>query len=235
MRALAWPHPATWALLALMGVQLGVWNWGRTLSGQEEIVPAPPPPQVFTIMALGDAQYLFRVMALQLQNFGDSGGKVTPLAEYDYQRLGGWFRALDDLDPVSDYVAVTAAQYYGMTPKRADVVHVVAYLREHARKDPARNWRWLAHAVYLARHRMKDNALALEVAQELAALPVPDLPAWTKAMPAYALADLGEREAAVALLSAILATDARHLTPEEAKGMMKSIQKWQRQEQGGGK
>jgi hypothetical protein len=110
---------------------------------------------------------------------------------------------------------------------------VVAYLRTHAAKDYASNWRWLAHAVYLARHRMKDNVLALEVARELAGLPIPDLPPWTRAMPAYAMADLGEREAAIALLVAIMATDAKHLTPEEVVGMEKSIRKWQRLGEGG--
>jgi hypothetical protein len=160
---------------------------------------------------------------------------VTPLADYDYKRLKGWFEALDGLDPISDYVAVLAAQYYGLTPKHEDIPNVIAYLRAHAAKDYAHNWRWLAHAVYLARHRMKDNALALEVARELAGLPIPDLPPWTRAMPAYALADLGEKEAAIALLSAILATDAKDMTPEEAVGMMKSIKKWQSGNGGGGR
>jgi hypothetical protein len=235
MRALVKPHPATLALIAALLVQIAVWAWGRRLEQSLEIVPPPPSSLAVKAMALGDDQYLFRLLGLQLQNFGDSGGQVTPLAQYDYKRLSGWFHALDGLDPVSDYVAVIAAQYYGVTPKRSDIPYVVSYLREHARKDPGRNWRWLAHGVYLARHRMKNNELALEVARELAALKVPDLPPWTRAMPAYALADLGEREAAVALLSAILATDAKHLTEEEAIGMQKSIQKWQALEGEGGR
>ncbi|CAA6605605.1 conserved exported hypothetical protein [Rhodospirillaceae bacterium LM-1] len=227
------PHPATWALLAMLAAQLLVWAWGRGMYANEEITPPPPPALSLKLAAMGDDQFLFRSLGLHLQNFGDTGGQVTPLADYDYQRLYGWFLALDGLDPLSDYVAVIAAQYYGLTPKNEDVRHVVAYLRAHAAKDYASNWRWLAHAVYLARHRMKDNVLALEVARELAGLPIPDLPPWTRAMPAYAMADLGEREAAIALLVAIMATDAKHLTPEEVVGMEKSIRKWQRLGEGG--
>jgi hypothetical protein len=222
------PHPTSWALLGVLLLQISVWSWGREMRAFEETTPPPPSPLMLKLAAMGDDQFLFRVLGLQLQTFGDSGGQVTPLSEYDYGRLKGWFEALDGLDPVSDYVAVIAAQYYGVTHKREDLPHIIAYLRAHAAKDYAHNWRWLAHAVYLARHRLKDNALALEVARELAGLPIADLPPWTRAMPAYAMADLGEKEAAIALLSAILATDAKDMTEEEAKGMMKSIQKWQR-------
>lgn len=223
------PHPATWALLGVLALQGLVWLWGRGHASLEEIVPTPPSELALKVAAMGDDQFLFRTLGLRLQSFGDSGGQVTPLTDYDYKRLQGWFLAIDGLDPTSDYIAVIAAHYYGVTPKTSDLPHVIAYLRSHAAKAPERNWRWLAHAVYLARHRLKDNRLALEIALDLAALPYPDIPAWTKAMPAYAMADLGEREAAIALLSAIMQTDAQHLTPEEMKGMMKSIKKWQRQ------
>ncbi|MDP1671104.1 MAG: hypothetical protein Q8L63_03355, partial [Alphaproteobacteria bacterium] len=80
------------------------------------------------------------------------------------------------------------------------------YLQQLAAENPRLHWRWLAYSVYLARYRVKDPVLGLELAKQLAALPVSDMPIWTRQLPAFVLADAGEREAARDILEAILAT-----------------------------
>jgi hypothetical protein len=165
-------------------------------------------------MSLGDDQFLFRALALEVQEMGDSGGRFTPLGDYNYSMLIEWFRLLDGLDARSDYAVSLAALSYGMTQKPEDARRIAIYVREHAARDPAKKWRFLAHAAYIARYRGKDLALALEIAKDLAAVDIPDIPAWTKQMPAFIMTEMGDKEAAEAYLSALIVSGT---TSEEEK------------------
>jgi hypothetical protein len=220
---------ATLALIGVVLAQVAFWSLTRTLRVVPELVPAPPTSEALDIMALGDRQFLYRALGLEVQNFGDTAGRFTPLLEYDYARLGEWFERLDRLDPVADYAPAIAANYYGLTPTRADTRHIVTYLAAHARRDIARKWRWLAQAAYMARHKLKDLPLALDLARELAQLSNrhPGLPVWTRSMPAFILAEMGETEAARTLLGAILESEPG-LSPEEVRGMRGHLRRWSR-------
>jgi len=186
----------------------------RTVQAGWPGVPSPPPAALAPLLALGDDQLFYRGAAFGLQNMGDGGGRATPLAHYDYGRLEAWLRLLDELDPQADYAPTLAGYYFGQSPVPDDLRRIVAYLRTIGARDPARHWRWLAHAVYLARHRLHDVALALAVARHLAGLAGTEAPLWVRQMPAFVLADVGEREAARDLLETILATD-RNLSAGE--------------------
>jgi hypothetical protein len=221
------PHPATLALILAAILQVGFSLWAGGLRIEEAIVPDPPTRSQLQAFAFGDDQFLYRSLGLELQNFGDTGGRFTPMGDYDYVKLKLWFERLDELDPKADYVAAIASDYYGISRNQNDIRQIVDFLLAHARRDPATKWRWMARAAYLARHKLGDKRYALEIARELAALPDPSLPVWVRAMPAYVLAEIGEREAASDLLNAILASDPR-ITPEEARGMRRHIRSWSR-------
>jgi hypothetical protein len=200
-------------LAALLAHGTLAWHH-RSLQAGWQGVPSPPPQALAPLLTLGDDQLFYRSAAFGLQNMGDGGGRATPLAHYDYGRLEAWLRLLDELDPQADYAPTLAGYYFGQSPVPDDLRRIVAYLRTIGARDPARHWRWLAHAVYLARHRLLDVALALEVARDLAGLAGSEAPLWVRQMPAFVLADVGEREAARDLLETILATD-RNLSDGE--------------------
>jgi hypothetical protein len=200
-------------LAALLAHGTLAWHH-RTLQAGWPGVPSPPPGALAPLLTLGDDQLFYRSAAFGLQNMGDGGGRATPLAHYDYGRLEAWLRLLDELDPQADYAPTLAGYYFGQSPVPDDLRRIVAYLRTIGARDPARHWRWLAHAVYLARHRLRDVALALEIARDLAGLAGSEAPLWVRQMPAFVLADVGEREAARDLLETILATD-RNLSDGE--------------------
>jgi hypothetical protein len=177
-------------------------------------VPSPPPAAAAPLLTLGDEQLFYRAAAFGLQNMGDGGGRIVPLANYDYHRLDAWFRLLDRFDPKAHYVPTLAGWYFGQTSEPADLRRIVAYLSAVGARDPARNWPWLAQAVYLARHRLHDLPLALQIARHLAGLAGTAAPLWVQQMPAFVLAKVGEREAACDLLVTILAND-RDLPDDE--------------------
>ena len=72
-------------------------------------------------------------------------------------------------------------------------------------EDPGKRWMWMAHAVYVARHRLKDLDLALKFARAIrlntSAGSVPD---WIRDMEIYVLEDMGEVEADKILIGGLL-------------------------------
>jgi hypothetical protein len=206
----------TLVLIAAFGAQIVLWASSRDIVVAEPVVPPAPGQAVVAAVALGDTQAAYRAMGLQLQNFGDTGGQWTGLAGYDYDRLIDWFELLTDVDDRAGYVPVLAAYYYSQSPDEEHVRRVVTFVSAFARRDPATRWRLLGHAVYIARHRLRDFPLALTLARELAAFDVGEMPFWTRQLPALVLAEMGEREAA---MREIRALQERYpdLPPEEAR------------------
>lgn len=216
MRARGRVNPATLVLLVALAAQLAFWAASRDVVIAQTIVPPAPGRVVIAAVALGDTQAAYRVMGLRLQNFGDHDGQWTGLRDYDYDRLIDWFELLTAVDAQAWYVPVLAAYYYAQTPVDADVRRVVAFVSDFAHRDPARHWRLLGHAVYIARHRLDDLPLALSLARELAGLEITDLPFWARQMPALVLAEMGEANAAEAEIRA-LQERFPDLPPEEAR------------------
>ncbi|MCK9991582.1 MAG: hypothetical protein Dbin4_00102 [Alphaproteobacteria bacterium] len=200
------PPPFIAALIVALAAQILFWSEAQNIRIPWSGVELAPTPIAARATALGDTQFYYRTAGLGLQNMGDWAGEMTPLAQYDYGRLRGWFRLLSQMDPESQYAPSLAAYYYGFSPDPDDVRQVIGYLQEIAADKPRAHWRWLAYSVYLARYRVKDPQLGLALARQLAALPVADMPVWTRQLPAFVLADAGEKEAAKDILEAILAT-----------------------------
>lgn len=200
--------PRLYFAVLLMGLlsQFLFWRLAHDIRIPWNGVSLAPSPILASAISFGDGQLLYRAAALGLQNEGDWAGELTPLTAYDYPRLVGWFELLSRTDSHSQYVPTLAGYYYGQSRNPDQVRHIVKYLQQIAHENPKRNWRWLAYGVYLARHRIKDQELALTLARQLAALPVPGMPIWTRQLPAFVLADTGDKEAARDILQAILAT-----------------------------
>lgn len=216
--------------------------WWHVRHVQAVWTNVPPPPGVSgaSIGAIGDRQMAYRTGALMLQNFGDTGGRTTPLKDYNFERLGQWFMLEDGLDPRAVHVPYIAAYYYGGSQNGKKLRPLIDYLAFIGRRNDAherlgfQNWRWMGQAIYLARFRLDDLNLALTLANELAASYHPGMPGWTKQMPAFVLNAKGDKQAAYALMLSVLKDDSgkmqkaevnfmlwyicsRLLTPEDAK------------------
>ncbi len=217
------PRGAMAAVLIALSLQAAFWWQTRDVRAAWEGVPPAPSNQVAKALAMGDGQFLYRAATFVLQNMGDEGGDVTPLKDYDYQRLGQWFSLLDRFDPYSEYLPVLVGYYFSQSQDPNDVRVVISFLAHIAIRDPERNWRWMAHAIYLARHRVKDMNLALSLAYRMAAIKGPGIPIWAQQMPAFVLADVGEKEAARDLMKAIMDSQA-DLEPSEVEFMRDFIE-----------
>jgi len=203
----------------VLGLNLLFWCASSAVYARWEGTPPVPSKRGAIMMTLGDPEFSYRFLALTLQNLGDVGRDVTPLKDYNYQRLGQWFFLLHSLDPESDHVPMIAAYYFGATRVPKDVAVVVDYLRVAGLVPGDEKWRWLAQAAYLAQHRMYNLPLALELAYQLEKLPNSDtLPQWARQMPAFILGKHSDKEAARQLMENMLLTE-KNLHPQEINNM----------------
>ncbi len=191
-------------LFALL--QAGVWYVTHGIKPDMAIVPPVSSETTVQALSLGDEQFYFRLLAMDIQNAGDMFGSVTALKDYDYERLSRWFYLLDSLDSRSNFVPAIASYYYGQTQHKEDLRYIVAYLEAHASRHLETKWWWMAQAVYIANHYLKDKKLALKLANKLASTPGSDVPLWARQMPAFIHAELGDKEEALLIIKHILAS-----------------------------
>jgi hypothetical protein len=197
------------------------WAASREIYSKWDGVPPVPSTRGAVMMSLGDKEFSFRFLAMTLQNLGDVGRDVTPLKNYDYARLGKWFFLLNSLDPASDHVPMIAAYYFGATHIPKDVAVIVDYLSAVGQIPVGEKWRWLAHAAYLAQHRLNDTDLALRFAYKLVSMNRDqgvEMPQWARQMPAFILNNHGDKEAAKKLMMNMLVSE-KTARPEEVNFM----------------
>lgn len=142
---------------------------------------------------------------LWLQSFDYQPGISIPLRELDYARLVDWLRAILTLDPSSHYPLLAASRLYAEVPDPERQRRVLRFVYESFLEAPNDRWQWLAHAVFVARHRLRDLDLALAYARALAERTDPArVPGWARQMRIFVLEERGELEAAKVLLGGLI-------------------------------
>lgn len=182
-------------------------------------VPPAPAHAGAVMMGIGDKQFSYRVIGMMLQNFGDSGGRVTPLSEYDFDALKNWFFLEDSLDPRSNYVPFLAAYYYAGTQKPENLTPLIDYLEKIGVQPEGQKWRYLAQAVFLARFVQGDLNRALVLAEKLSSLWQEGRPAWMRQMPTFIMAAQGDKQTAYEMMISVLQNDAEKMDPAEVRFM----------------
>lgn len=184
--------------------------WHATLpeprAAARELPPAPPG-EVIEILAFGEPVAFAKLLMLWLQAFDQQAGVSVPFAQLDYARLERWLDQILALDPLAQYPLLAASRVYGEVADPVRQHRMLAFVERAFRQDPARRWQWLAHAVFVAKHRMHDPDLALRYATLLASATTPGMaPSWARQMHIFVLEDMGAIEAARILLGALLAS-----------------------------
>ncbi len=197
--------------------------WGGTRYRVVEWLNVPPVPSEKTVLisSLGDRQVAYRSLAIMLQNLGDMGGRVTPINDYNFDRLAQWFFLMDELDNQSDYIPYLAAFYFGAAhgdQAKEKLIPLVKYLHKVGNSAEGQKWRWLVHGVYLARFKIGDLDWAYDMSVDLARIAREDrldLPHWVRKMPVFILNEKGDKEAALSMMLGILSSKGETLPPSE--------------------
>jgi hypothetical protein len=213
-----------WGTLgALLAGNILVWSGVRHITARWMNVPPAPSAMMAAGAGLGDAALAYRVHGIMIQNFGDTGGRTTPLKDYNYAELARWLERENGLDPRSDFAPYMAAFVFGGTQKPETLGPLIDVLEHAAGDGQGHKWRWLAQAVRLARFRLKDGPRALELANKLAAMYRPDMPLWVRQMPVFVMTEGGDKKAALGLMLSILEAGEGQLQQAEINGTIEYI------------
>ena len=166
-RLSAVPRGVRWALAGAFVLQLAFASLQPAPSANAEALPSLPSASVLRIASLGDPIALAQMLTLYLQAFDNQPGVSIPFLQLDYARVENWLERILELDPVGQYPLLLAAQVYAQVPDEPKQRQMLEFVYRHFLADPNRRWPWLAHAAIMARHRLKDQALALRYAQAL--------------------------------------------------------------------
>ena len=165
----------------------------------------PPSLQQMQILALADPVALSRFTMLWLQSYDDQPGISTSFRQLDYNNLVAWLDLVLKLDVRTQYPLLAASRVYSEVADEFRKRRAIDFVARKFPDDPVHRWPSMAHAVFVAKHKLKDLELALQYAQILATnLQGVNAPAWVKQMHIFVLEDMGELESAKVLLGGLL-------------------------------
>ncbi len=172
---------------------------------QAQDLPAPPALAVMRATAFGEQELLGKMIMLWLQAFDNQPGLSVPFRELDYARVIDWLRTIMALDPAAQYPLLSASRLYAEVPDPGRQRQMLTFVEQAFLDEPDLRWQWLAHAVFIAKYRLRDLDLALGYAQLLARqTDSASVPGWARQMHIFVLEDMGELEAAKVELGGLI-------------------------------
>ena len=181
-----------WLFILVFSCQIFFWKNTEKFRIAFDIVPPAPSKYLTSALSFGDNEFLFRILAMRLQNSGDVFAGFISLKNYDYSRIYDWMKMLDSLNMKSHLIPSLASSYYAQTTKYEDTRYVIDYLDEHSSHNIDENWWWIFQAVFIAKANLKDMNRAFELAQKLAQNNAKNAPFWTKQMSAFISEEMGD-------------------------------------------
>ena len=167
----------------------------------------PPAGSLLRLASFGEPIALAKILMLQLQAFDYQSGSRVPYKDLDYARVEAWLARTLELDPGGQYPLLAASRLYAEVPDEARQRRMLDFVYRQYLLDPNRRWPWLAHATFLAKHRLKDMDLALKYAAALQKFTTDkDVPPWVMTMEIFIREDLDELETARLMIGGLLAS-----------------------------
>jgi hypothetical protein len=167
----------------------------------------PPSANVLRLAALGEPVAMGKLLMLYVQAFDYQAGTRVPYRNLDYDRLTAWLSRILELDPLGQYPLMLASRLYAEVPDPVKQRAMLDLVYREYLKDPNRRWPWLAHATVIAKHELKDLALARKYAVALQKnTTTPEAPLWARQMEPFILEDMNELEAAKVLIGGMIAS-----------------------------
>ncbi len=167
----------------------------------------PPPASLLRLASLGEPITLAKILMLQLQAFDYQSGTRIPYKDLNYSRVEAWLARILELDPKGQYPLLAASRLYAEVPDEARQRSMLNFIYRQYLLDPNRRWPWLAHAAFIAKHRLKDMDLALKYAAALQKYTTAkNVPPWVTTMEIFIREDLNELETARLMIGGLLAS-----------------------------
>ena len=207
-RPLSYVSAPVLALLAAgLALQLGLHAAQPAPRARAPDLMPPPGIALLRLASLGEPIALAKILMLRLQAFDYRAGSRIPFKDLDYARIEAWLARILELDPGGQYPLLAASRLYAEVPDEPKQRSMLEFVYQQYLLDPNRRWPWLAHATFLAKHRLKDMPLALKYAAALQKYTTAkDVPAWATTMEVFIREDLNELETARVMIGGLLAS-----------------------------
>ena len=199
--------------MVLLGLGLAVQVALKTASPEPRAsagdLPPAPGIAVLRLASFGEPVALAKALMLYLQAYDFQSGSRIPYRDLDYDRLEAWLGRILELDPQGQYPLLAASRLYAEVPVEAKQRSMLEFIHRQFLLDPNRRWPWLAHAIVIAKHRLRDLPLALRYAKDIQRhATAADVPPWARQMEVFILEDLNELEAARLVIGGYLQSGA---------------------------
>ncbi len=198
-------------------------RWEARYDGLGEPFSAP----LYRALAMGSEQLTGYLLALRLQLHDNQAGQHFRYQLIDYDRLVDWLERISDISPRTEYPMLLASRVYTATRDPAQLRQMLEFIERRFDDDPQLHWRRLAEASVLARHKLDDLDLALRLARKLAQQPAAvRMPPWARDFEFLILAELNELESSIAIIQALLQSDAVN-DPDERRFLQGKLLEFQ--------
>lgn len=172
---------------------------------RERALPEPPSQNTLSVLSLGDSVGLSKFIMLWLQGFDHQPGISIPFSKLNYEILIEWLDSVLTLDPNSDYALLSASRIYSEVPDVVKKRKMLEFVYEKFLERPNERWIWMAHAAYVAKHKINDSELALKYARELRLNTTSEnVPNWARQLELFVYEDIGDLESAQILLGGLI-------------------------------
>lgn len=216
-RALSQLPPALLlGFLVLLGVQLAYHHYSSSLFdiGYQPLAK-PMAAGTYRQTAMGSEQLLGYLLAIRLQMHDNQAGRHFRYSLIDYDVLLDWLEQISSLSPGTEYPMLLASRIYTQTNDPVRLRKILGFIERYFDDEPQLHWRRLAEASLIAKHKLGDLELALRLARKLSTQPATiRMPQWARDFELLLLAELNELESAIAIIEALLSSDAIH-DPDE--------------------
>lgn len=204
-------HAASAVLAMLMVVQLLFSDWHPRQWRASHSPGAAPDATAVQLAALGEAQGAARAMSLYVQSFDAQAGQTMAIRDLDLDATRRWLVTASTLAPRSPYPTFLASRIYASVAPPWQARRLLNFVAERYPLAPGIHWPWLAHAVFLAEHELRNKPLARRYAHQLRVHAGSSrVPSWARAMEVFLLQDLNEFEAAQTLLGGLIDSGQIH-------------------------
>jgi hypothetical protein len=178
---------------------------------------------IYRGLALGSEQLFGYLLAIRLQLHDNQVGKHFRYSLIDYDLLVDWLDRITEVSPGTEYPMLLASQVYTGTGDKQQLRQVLEFIERRFDDDPQLHWRRLAEASVTAKHKLGDIEMALRMARKLAQQPPSiTMPNWARDFEFLLLAELNELESAIAIIQALLQTEAVN-DPDEQRFLQSKL------------
>lgn len=218
------PWPLIAGFILFFGLQLLGHNYSVSKQSQHyRPLASPFDSTIYRGLSMGSEQLFSYLLAIRLQLHDNQAGLHIRYHYIDYHILISWLDEIHQLNTRSEYPMMLASRIYSQTKDKQRLRLILNYIDRAFMADPQLHWRHQAEATVIAKHKLGDLELALQMAQRLANLPESIvMPGWARDMQFLLLGELNEFEAALVIIDALLKSDAVN-DPDEKRFLQEKM------------